>query len=131
MPAKFGEGRKTNLSVSTSDFFPTILAILGHENKGLVHPLDGANVYPFLLHGLEKRESTISFKFQNQQVIMDDQFKLYSGDEGKTYELYDLLNDHEEKKDISPENPEKVNDISLQLKKWLIYCEESNSGGDY
>jgi hypothetical protein len=35
------------------------------------------------------------------------------------------------KNNISPEYPEKVNDLSLPLKKWLISCQESNSGSDY
>ena len=62
---------------------------------------------------------------------MDNQFKLYSPDGGQTYELYDLINDPGEKNDISAEHPDKVNDLSGQLKKWLLSCQESNSGGDY
>jgi arylsulfatase A-like enzyme len=130
-PAGITGGRKTNIPVSTSDFFPTILGMLGFENKGQVHPLDGVNIYPFLLNYSEKREGTISFKLQKQQAIMDDRFKLYSPDEGKSYELYDLINDPGEKNNISAEYPGKINDLSLQLKKWLISCQESSKGSNY
>ncbi|EON74966.1 Arylsulfatase [Lunatimonas lonarensis] len=43
-PSQVQGGRKTNLPVSTSDYFPTILGALGFENKGQVHPLD-SNIY--------------------------------------------------------------------------------------
>jgi arylsulfatase A-like enzyme len=130
-PAQIQEGKKTNLPASTNDYFPTILGILGFENEGQVHPLDGANIFPFLINDSEKRADPISFKFQKQEAIMDNQFKLYSADGGQTYELYDLVDDPGERNNISANHPAKVNDLSLKLKNWLISCEESNSGGDY
>ncbi|EON79265.1 hypothetical protein ADIS_0270 [Lunatimonas lonarensis] len=62
---------------------------------------------------------------------MDNQFKLYSPDGGQTYELYDLINDPIERSNVAANYPDKVKDLTLQLKHWLISCQESNSGGDY
>ncbi len=130
-PAKIEAGKKTNLPVSTSDIFPTLLGILGIDNQNGVKPLDGANVFPLIQENKQTRASTIAFRFQNQQAIMDNQFKLYSADNGENFALFDLLNDPGETTDISLDKPQKAAELSRNLKNWLISCEESNQGMDY
>jgi hypothetical protein len=62
---------------------------------------------------------------------MDNQFKLYSADNGENFTLFDLLNDPGETTDISPDKPQKAAELSRNLKNWLISCVESNQGMDY
>ncbi|MEX0882027.1 MAG: sulfatase-like hydrolase/transferase, partial [Cyclobacteriaceae bacterium] len=130
-PAKIKGGQKTNLPVSTSDIFPTLLGILGVDTKKGVQPLDGINIFPLIQKNIEKRESSIAFNFQQQQAIMDNQFKLYSGDNGENLALFDLLNDPGETTDISAEHPQVITRLSRELADWMISCENSNRGMDY
>ncbi|HSI78314.1 MAG TPA: sulfatase-like hydrolase/transferase [Lunatimonas sp.] len=130
-PAKIKAGQKTNLPASTSDFFPTLLGILGYENKEQVHPLDGINIYPLIQNETEKRETPIAFKFQKQQALMDNQYKLYSSDNGENFALFDLFNDPGETTDIAVAHPQTTSRLSNELRDWLISCEESNTGADY
>ncbi|VGO13169.1 hypothetical protein PDESU_01723 [Pontiella desulfatans] len=59
------------------------------------------------------------------------QYKLYSQNGGKTWELYDLLEDSSEKNDIASFHPEKVAELSKQLAAWRASCKQSDTGGDY
>lgn len=62
---------------------------------------------------------------------MDNQFKLYSEDNGSNFALFDLLHDPGERTDIAAANPRKVSDLARKLEYWLISCETSNQGMDY
>ncbi len=62
---------------------------------------------------------------------MDNQFKLYSADNGENFALFDLLNDPGETTDIASDNPQKIAKLSQNLENWLISCEESSHGLDY
>jgi len=130
-PAKIKGGQKTNLPASTSDIFPTLLGILDVESQNGIQPLDGINIFPFIQQGIEKREELIAFQFQQQQAIMDDQFKLYSADNGENFTLFDLLNDPGETTDIADLHPQVTSRLSDALADWLISCAESNRGLDY
>ncbi|MDN3686239.1 sulfatase family protein [Cyclobacterium jeungdonense] len=130
-PANIEAGQKTNLPVSTSDIFPSLLGILGIDNQKGVTPLDGANISPLIQNKSETRQTFIPFKFQKQQAIMDNRFKLYSADNGESFALFDLQNDPGETIDIAAANPEKVAALSGELENWLISCEKSNRGMDY
>ena len=63
--------------------------------------------------------------------LVDDQYKLYSADRGKTFELYDLIADPGEKKDLAGEKPELVASMAHTLKMWRASCQASNAGEDY
>lgn len=130
-PAKIDGGQKTNLPISTSDIFPTLLGILGIDKQKGVKPLDGADVFPRIQENKQTRASTIAFRFQNQQVIMDNQFKLYSADSGENFALFDLIHDPGETTDIAAAHPQKVAALSGELENWLLSCEKSNRGADY
>lgn len=130
-PAKIKTGQQSNLPVSTSDIFPSLLGILGYENKAKVQPLDGINIFPLIEKNTEKRDKTIAFQFQEQLAIMDNQYKLYSSDNGESFALYDLLNDPGENADIASIHPLITSRLTNELKDWLISCEKSKRGMDY
>lgn len=130
-PAKIKPGQKSNLPVSTSDIFPSILGAVGLQASTKVQPVDGINIFPLIEENSEKRNGTIAFQFQKQQAIMDDQFKLYSSDNGATFALYDLLNDPGERVDIASKHPDIVSRLSQELKEWQTSCNESLEGMDY
>lgn len=130
-PAMIQPNRKTNVPASTSDYFATILSLVGFEVKERPHPLDGIDISPLIRGKAQKRGGPIAFKSYKQRAYMDDQFKIYSPDDGKNYELYDLLNDPYEKKNIVAQHPEKMKSMIRHLNEWIASCEKSEQGKDY
>jgi arylsulfatase A-like enzyme len=130
-PVGIRAGQRTGLPASTSDIFPTLLPLLGLEIEPKVQPLDGINILPLVGEKEEVRPSTIAFRFQGQQAIMDNQYKLYSSDNGKNFTLFDLHKDPGETMDIAAANPQKVEQLKRELNNWLLSCEKSNRGADY
>ncbi len=129
-PERFQQTAVIDYPVSTSDLFPTLLAMAGIEYKSTMR-LDGENVLPVISEG-KKRENPIAFisplpdHLQNlktreseQLALIGEQFKLLSMDDGFTFQLYDLVNDPGESSDISSEYPEVATAMQNYLHSWL------------
>ncbi len=130
-PARFGSHRKVSVPVSTSDYLPTILAILGKDPAAHPLPLDGVDIIGLLESSDDRRNHPIAFKSYKQRAYTDDRFKLYSPDDGASYELYDLLNDPYESTDVSAANRERVSAMAEAYEQWLASCLRSAKGEDY
>lgn len=130
-PAKFGAHRKINLPVSTSDYLPTIMALLGHTPEQYPLPLDGMDIRGLIDGSQKERSKPLAFKSYKQRALMNDRFKLYSADDGATYELYDLQNDPYETLNLAAEEPGAVAAMKNELAQWLQSCIASANGGDY
>ncbi|MCK4678956.1 MAG: sulfatase-like hydrolase/transferase [Bacteroidales bacterium] len=131
-PGKIIAGTSTSYPSVTSDYLPTILDILNLSMPD-DRPLDGTSLLPVLL-GKEQslRPSPIGFQYSGQQSWTDNQYKLYRADQEKArFELYDLLNDPYEKKDISDKYPKVVERMKKELEAWVESCRNSDSGADY
>ncbi len=63
--------------------------------------------------------------------LVDDRYKLITNDDGKIYELYDLINDMSETKDIASEKPAIVKAMKQTLEGWRASCKQSLAGVDY
>ena len=129
-PVRVTADAKTEFPAVTSDYLPTILDALNIEYVG-ERPLDGISLLPVLTGEKTEREKPIGFESQKQLAWNTQQYKLYSKDAGKTWELYDLLNDPSEKNNIAAAHPEKVAEMSKQLSAWRESCVQSDQGGDY
>jgi arylsulfatase A-like enzyme len=123
--------RKIDVPCCTIDYFPTILDILGYTPDEVVNPIDGISLAPLINGKMERRPVPIGFQSQNQQSLTDNRYKLYSPDEGKTYELYDLIEDPYEENDIAVAHPEIVVSMKQILETWIGSCSKSNNGEDY
>ncbi|MBE0679805.1 MAG: sulfatase-like hydrolase/transferase [Bacteroidales bacterium] len=132
-PAMFTEPMTFDIPVSTSDFYPTLLAVTNTvmENQP---PLDGENILP-LLEGKSDRRGPIGFmsplpsplrkqetRVEEQFALVDRQYKIISMDNGITYQLYNLITDEGETTDISNEQPDLFNDMKSKLLKWVRAC---------
>ena len=130
-PGLFSEPAIINTIASTSDFFPTLLAMVNIENAEN-SAIDGENIFPVLLNG-ENRENPIAFLSPlpvrlKEQTTLDDeqlaligqQYKLISIDNGITFQLYDLLEDVSESVDISGEYSEITDSMKTILMKWVL-----------
>jgi len=130
-PARIKAGQATNIPCSTSDYFPTMLDVLGFKMKGQPEPIDGISLLPLIKGEMTKRPMSIGFESRNQVSLTDNRYKIYSNDDGKNYMLFDLLDDIGETKDLSAEKPQILNAMKKTLEKWRVSCKDSLAGKDY
>jgi len=130
-PDKIEGPASSEIPISTSDYYPTIIKITGVNSFDQIEPLDGIDILSLLASPENKRGKPIGFVSGKQSALIGDRYKLFSNDNGNTYELYDLMNDPFEKNDlISSEKPIAADMINT-LEEWINSCNESNRGRDY
>ena len=114
----------------TSDYLPTIVDILNIDfpkNR----PIDGVSLSRVLDGSQSERSKPIGFQFQTKISWVTQEYKLISTAKGETFELYNLLEDKEERNNIASENIELVNTMQLELFAWIESCDKSAQGADY
>ena len=132
-PARFPEPRIVDIPASTSDFYPTIMAITNTEMEHQPS-LDGENILP-ILEGTEKKRSPIGFlsplpsPLRKQETQADEQFaligqqyKIISMDDGNSFQLFDLIADAGESTDLAMEHADVLNDMKDDLLAWVKSC---------
>ncbi len=130
-PDKIEGPASSEIPFSTSDYYPTILRITGINSDDLVEPLDGIDILSLLIDPENNRGKPIGFISGSQSALIGDRYKLYSSDNGDTYELYDLVNDPFEKYDLISSEKQLAADMINTLEAWINSCNESNRGKDY
>jgi arylsulfatase A-like enzyme len=158
-PAKIKAGTVTDYPAVTSDYLPTILEIVG-TSQPAPRPIDGLSLLPVFDESAKTRPSPIGFNFGGRQALTDNRYKLVyypgkkkarkKGKQGKKvgveatpekeladatpalrYQLYDLLEDPSESKDIAAAHPEVYKTMTATLEAWLASCKQSSQGQDY
>jgi arylsulfatase A-like enzyme len=130
-PARIKVGQVTDIPCSTSDYFPTILDILGFKMYGQPEPVDGVSLLPLFKGKMKKRPRPIGFQSAKQLSLTDNRYKIYSPDKGKTFMLFDLIEDPSETRDLAAQKPNILKSMKKELLKWLKSCQESLAGKDY
>ena len=130
-PARIEAGRVTDIPCSTCDYFPTALDVLGFRMKGQPEPVDGVSLLPLIDGEMTERPQPIGFESRNQVSLTDNRYKIYSGDQGSTYMLFDLLEDPGETRDLAAEKPRIVKAMKTRLDTWRASCKDSLAGEDY
>ena len=131
-PAMVKEPRTITVPCSTSDYFPTVLEVLGHTLPAdQARPYDGVSLLPLVKGTMKERPRPIAFESKNQISLTDDRFKLISTNGGKTWELYDLVADPAEKKNLADQHPDTVAKMTAVLDDWRKSCQTSAAGKDY
>jgi len=134
-PAEFPEAKIIGTPASTSDFYPTLLAVA--ETRMDNQPeLDGENIFPALRNNV-KRESPIGFISplpsrlrkhetveEEQFALIDEQYKIISMDDGNSFQLYDLIADEGESLDIADEMPDILKTMQRELLSWIQSCKQ-------
>jgi arylsulfatase A-like enzyme len=116
-PGKIPSGHVTDVACVTSDYFPTVMELVG-VNVDPDRPLDGISLADLLDGTMEERPEPIAFKFKDQLALGDTRYKLYSNDGGTTYSLFDLLEDPSESTNIAADHPEIVAAMTRGLAAW-------------
>jgi hypothetical protein len=99
--------------------------------KGHPKPIDGVSLLPLIEGKMTKRPTPIAFESGSQVSLTDNRYKIYSKNKGKTYMLFDLIEDPSEKKDLATEKPQTLKSMKETLEKWRKSCKDSLAGKDY
>ncbi|MBM4025900.1 MAG: N-acetylgalactosamine 6-sulfate sulfatase [Planctomycetes bacterium] len=130
-PARIQGGQVTDVPCCTADYYPTVLDLLGFRAQGQPEPVDGISLRPLLEGTRRDRPAPIAFESGTQVALMDERYKLYSQDRGRSYALYDLVADPGETKDLAAEDPARVAAMKTKLDGWRESCQRSLAGRDY
>ncbi len=130
-PGQIKAHRTTQVPCVTSDYFPTVMEVLGYTPTKAVEPVDGVSLVPLINGKMDQRPVPIGFQSQKQRSLTDNRYKLYSANNGKSYELYDLIDDPYEKNDIAAAHSAIVASMKKTLEEWIKSCHRSNAGNDY
>jgi len=135
-PARLKTPRATDYPAVTSDYLPTICDVLGIElPEAEGQPVDGVSLVPLLAGEATQRPRPIGYQTRGMAAWTDNQFKLVHherpqrdrSDNGTTpvatWELYDLLADPAESRNIARQHPDVVARMRRQLIEWQADCE--------
>lgn len=120
----------TDIPAVTSDYLPTVLDLLDIKYPDS-RPLDGVSLKGVIMGKATERGKPIGFQSSKQIAWHDGRYKIYSPDEGKNWELYDLDVDPGEKTDRAKENPALVKRLVRDAQSWRDSCRASDQGEDY
>lgn len=123
-------GRAVDFQAVTSDYLPTILEIVNVPYPSN-RVIDGISFLEKLKTSTKISRPGIGFLFFKKMSWVTDQYKLISIDKGETFELYDLVHDKSEKKNIINEHPEIAAQMKIDLEVWMRSVENSKAGLDY
>ncbi len=125
-------GSNADLPVSTADLYPTIAKAM-NENYQKDKSIDGDNIFKLLAKppAYQNRKLFWHYPHYSNQggkpgsAIREGNYKLIYNYEDEMVELYDVVNDIAEKKNIASANRQIVKYLKQQLFKWL---KETNAG---
>ena len=146
-PRRIEGGRITSVPCSTSDYFPTVAAVLGLEPSPDGRPMDGTSLLPLIDGEMERRDKRIAFQCpdNNQQAVrsrlgspdhalIGDRYKFLSYLDEKRADqdmLFDLAADPGERHNLVAELPDLAAEMRTELQDWDASCARSDAGDDY
>jgi arylsulfatase A-like enzyme len=130
-PEKVKSHALVDMACVTSDYFPTIMDLMGIHQTEFENPVDGISLLKMIEGKQLKRNMPIGFNSRNQRAWTTEEYKIYSSDNGNTFALYHLPTDIHEDHDLSAAYPEKVEVMKKALFEWEASCKNSNAGSDY
>ena len=146
-PDRIADGRTTSVPCSTSDYFPTVAAMLGLEASADGRPMDGTSLLALIDGDMERRDKRIAFQCpdNNERAVLSrfgspdhaligDRYKFLSYlDEERADQdmLFDLAADPGERHNLVAELPDVAAEMRTELQDWDVSCARSDAGDDY
>lgn len=121
-PAKIKSGKVTDFAASTSDYLPTIIDLIGLEPLPSLN-LDGISLRSVIEERSQRRDQPIGFQSGKQMAWITQKHKLISTNGGRSFELYDLINDPQESSDLATVQPDRLDELKNELESWLEVVE--------
>lgn len=124
--------RVTHYPACTLDVFPTVADILGLPANVMIQPVDGISLKPLLMGEIEDRNQPLGFRFGSKIAMIGARYKILSENlkEGR-FQLYDIVADPQESKDLSAEKPQIFEQMKKELLTWNDSVSASFEGRDY
>ncbi len=137
-PARIKTHIKTDVPVCISDIYPTLVDLLAIKDPRKTGPVDGISILPLIDGTMKTRPKPLGFwQYEDQSATFDgpkawndNRYKLVIPKED-TLELYDILRDPSETKDIAAAHPAIVKRMKQELDAWHQSVRRSNEGADY
>lgn len=124
--------RITAHPAGTLDLFPTVADIVGLPDSSFIQPLDGVSLKPLLTAEVGPRAKPLPFRFGTKAALIGQRYKLLTQDvSGTGFELYDLLADPNETRELSASEPAVFEAMKKELLAWNASVEASFAGRDY
>ena len=131
-PGHIEAGSRSNERIVSTDFYPTILDLLGIAKKPGQH-FDGLSIRPALEGSVLPSRYTFTYfphstkvpdTFPNSAAVYDEEWKLirllHGADDGQhEHWLFHLKSDIGERENVAAKNPEKVRELSVALDQFL------------
>lgn len=130
-PAVIQQPRTTEFPAVTSDYLPTVLDYLDFEPEGQPQPIDGLSLRGLIEGTMDQRPHPIGFASKGASALSDNRFKLVIPNQGAQPELYDLIRDPGETKNVADQHPDVVRRMQQQLLTFQDSCKRSAAGEDY
>ena len=119
-----------SVAAVTSDYLPTILEFAGIEYPD-DRPLDGISLVGIIRGTSSTRNAPIGFQSKKQIAWHSGNEKIYSDDEGQTWQMFDLGTDPGETSNIAKQQTPRVLELVREVREWQISCRASDKGRDY
>jgi arylsulfatase A-like enzyme len=124
--------RVTNYPACVMDLFPTVADIVGLPASVMVKPVDGISLKPLFARELDARGQPFGYRYQTKRALVDDRYKLLTENlDGGKFQLYDLMADPNETRDLAETKPEVFAKMKQQLLTWNTSMDASFAGRDY
>ena len=142
-PGRFVEHKEIDVPAITSDYFVTCCDLLGMDISNYNRPYDGISLLPVISGQQKERGKPIGFHFKSQKSLVGEKYKLVynkssdrrRSDNGEVpvseYELYNLIRDPSETRNIIDKKPGISSHMKEKLWNWVESCERSDQGKDY
>jgi arylsulfatase A-like enzyme len=128
----FIQPRVTSYPACVMDLFPTVADIVGLPESVMIKPLDGLSLKPLFTRELGERRAPMGFRYQAKRALVDDRYNLLTDNlAGGRFQLYDLVADSKESRELSAEKPEVFAQMKQQLLAWDATMDASFAGKDY
>lgn len=131
-PEKVPAGKVVNTPVYTSDYFPTIAAIIGIDPEDFQRPFDGTSLLP-LLDDPEAfpQDRFLPFLLRDQAAYIGTRYKIYRENGTAAWQLFDLLDDPTESTDLAGEKTALLAKLKAAWLDWEASVKNSAQGKDY
>ena len=120
-------GSSSDTPIITTDTFPTLLEVAGLKPKEGT-PLDGESLIPMLKGNAELKRKSLFFHYPNYAfhkrnrlggVVRRGNYKLIHFYDDDSIELYDVVADQGEKKNLTKSKPKLSAELKTELAQWL------------
>lgn len=116
-PGAVSGGKIYTNAVSSLDVFSTIAAI-SRAPLPADRPYDGINLLPFLRDSSRIPHQVFYWRNGYSKAIRKGDWKLYINNKNDRIFLFNIAHDEEEKHDKSAEMPQKVKELTRELRLW-------------